>query len=84
MPWPARETHPETIDGKQVGPRGHAVFTPFANAIGLPAISMPCEVEQGTLPIGVQIVAARNRDWPLLAFARDFENRLFFHRWPPL
>jgi aspartyl-tRNA(Asn)/glutamyl-tRNA(Gln) amidotransferase subunit A len=84
MPWPARETHPATIDGKQVGPRGHAVFTPFANAIGLPAISMPCEVEQGTLPIGVQIIAARNRDWPLLAFARDFENRLFFHRWPPL
>ncbi len=44
MPWPANESHPSIIDGKPVGPRGHAVFTPFANALGLPAISMPCLV----------------------------------------
>jgi hypothetical protein len=30
-----------------------------------------------------QIVAARDRDWALLAFARDYEDRLFVHRWPP-
>jgi aspartyl-tRNA(Asn)/glutamyl-tRNA(Gln) amidotransferase subunit A len=83
MPWSTRETHPATIDGKQVGPRGHAVFTPFANALGLPAISMPCEVDDGTLPVGMQVVASGKHDWSLLAFARDFENRLFFHRWPP-
>jgi aspartyl-tRNA(Asn)/glutamyl-tRNA(Gln) amidotransferase subunit A len=82
MPWPAGESHPSVIDGKPVGPRGHAVFTPFANALGLPAISMPCRVEPGNLPVGMQIVAASNRDWPLLAFARAYEARLFDHRWP--
>ena len=83
MPWPARESHPAVIDGKAVGPRGHAVFTPFANALGLPAMSLPCRVEDGALPIGLQIVAARYRDRALLSFAREFEGRLFAHRWPP-
>jgi aspartyl-tRNA(Asn)/glutamyl-tRNA(Gln) amidotransferase subunit A len=83
MPWPARESHPSIIDGQPVGPRGHAVFTPFANALGLPAVSMPCAIEQDGLPVGIQIVAARDRDWPLLAFARAYENKLFVHRWPP-
>jgi aspartyl-tRNA(Asn)/glutamyl-tRNA(Gln) amidotransferase subunit A len=82
MPWPARESHPSTIDGKTVGPRGHAVFTPFANALGLPAISLPCRVEGGALPVGLQIVAARDRDGALLAFARTYEKQLFEHRWP--
>lgn len=84
MPWPAAESHPTIIDGQPVGPRGHAVFTPFANALGLPAISLPCVVEGGALPVGLQIVAAQNRDWALLAFAREYEDRLFVHRWPPL
>ncbi len=83
MPWPAAESHPATIDGQPVGPRGHPVFTPVANALGLPAISLPCVVEDGALPVGLQIVAAQNRDWALLAFAREYEGRLFVHRWPP-
>jgi aspartyl-tRNA(Asn)/glutamyl-tRNA(Gln) amidotransferase subunit A len=83
MPWPARESHPSEIDGHTVGPRGHAVFTPFANALGLPAISLPCRIEDGQMPVGVQIVAARHRDRALLSFAREFENRLFIHGWPP-
>jgi aspartyl-tRNA(Asn)/glutamyl-tRNA(Gln) amidotransferase subunit A len=82
MPWPAKEPHPSTIDGQSVGPRGHAVFTPFANALGLPAISLPCRVGDDALPVGIQIVAAKDRDWALLAFARDYEDRLFVHRWP--
>jgi aspartyl-tRNA(Asn)/glutamyl-tRNA(Gln) amidotransferase subunit A len=83
MPWPAAESHPTMIDGQPVGPRGHAVFTPVANALGLPAISLPCVVEDGALPVGLQMVAGPNRDWPLLAFARECEGRLFVHRWPP-
>ena len=82
MPWAAGESHPSVIDGEPVGSRGHAVFTPFANALGLPAISMPCNVEPGHLPVGMQIIAASNRDWPLLAFARAHEGRLFAHHWP--
>jgi aspartyl-tRNA(Asn)/glutamyl-tRNA(Gln) amidotransferase subunit A len=83
MPWPAAESHPAVIDGHPVGPRGHAVFTPVANALGLPAISLPCVVEDGALPVGLQMIAGQNRDWPLLAFAREYEDRLFVHRWPP-
>jgi aspartyl-tRNA(Asn)/glutamyl-tRNA(Gln) amidotransferase subunit A len=83
MPWPAKQSHPSEIDGKPVGPRGHAVFTPFANALGLPAISLPCRIGDDQMPVGVQIIAARDRDHPLLSFAREFESRLFVHRWPP-
>jgi len=82
MPWPANETHPSVIDGKPVGPRGHAVFTAVANALGLPAISLPCVVEGDAMPVGLQIIAAQDRDWPLLAFARAYEGKLFLHRWP--
>jgi aspartyl-tRNA(Asn)/glutamyl-tRNA(Gln) amidotransferase subunit A len=74
MPWPARETHPRTIDGKAVGPRGHAVFTPVANALGLPAISLPCPVETGAMPIGFQIFASWDRDRHLLDFAQAYER----------
>src|SRR5439155_7941384 len=56
MPWPAAQSHPTTIDGQPVGPRGHAVFTPVANALGLPAISLPCVVEDGALPVGLQMI----------------------------
>lgn len=84
MPWSAGQSHPVMIDGQPVGPRGHAVFTPFANALGLPAISMPCQIGDGELPVGMQIVAAWNDDGPLLAFARHHEATLFAHRWPPL
>jgi aspartyl-tRNA(Asn)/glutamyl-tRNA(Gln) amidotransferase subunit A len=83
MPWPANETHPPMIDGKPVGSRGHAVFTPIANALGLPAISLPCPVQGNASPVGLQIIAAQNRDWPLLAFARAYQEKLFLHRWPP-
>jgi aspartyl-tRNA(Asn)/glutamyl-tRNA(Gln) amidotransferase subunit A len=82
MPWPAKDSHPTIIDGHSVGSRGHAVFTPFVNALGLPAVSLPCLVGDDALPVGIQIVAAKDRDWALLAFARDYEDRLFAHRWP--
>jgi aspartyl-tRNA(Asn)/glutamyl-tRNA(Gln) amidotransferase subunit A len=82
MPWAAAQSHPNLIDGQPVGPRGHAIFTPFANALGLPAISLPCAVDDGALPVGLQIVAAQNRDGPLLAFAHECDG-LFVHRWPP-
>jgi aspartyl-tRNA(Asn)/glutamyl-tRNA(Gln) amidotransferase subunit A len=83
MPWPAKQSYPTEIDGKPVGSRGHAAFTPFANALGLPAVSLPCPIEDDDMPVGVQIVAARHRDRSLLSFAREFEGRLFVHRWPP-
>lgn len=85
MPWPATQSHPTMIAGQPVGPRGHAVFTPFANALGLPAISLPCASWPQDMPIGFQLCAARGRDAALLTFARDYEARSGWQiRWPAL
>lgn len=58
QPWPVGISHPDTIDGQAVGPRGHAVFTAFANALGLPAISIPGQPGEDGLPTGVQLCGA--------------------------
>ena len=84
MPWPARQSHPTTIAGQSVGPRGHAVFTPFANALGLPGINLPCEVGRG-MPIGFQLCAGRGRDRALLEFARAYQARATWRTgWPDM
>jgi aspartyl-tRNA(Asn)/glutamyl-tRNA(Gln) amidotransferase subunit A len=83
LPWPATETHPQTIAKQPVGPRGHAVFTPLANALGLPAISLPCAPSAQGLPIGFQLVARQGADAFLLSVACDYETKagLRYH-WP--
>lgn len=83
LPWPANETHPPRIDGREVGPRGHAVFAGFANAIGLPAIALPCGFADG-LPVGLQLVAREGADDALLALAREFERAHPWQRFPAL
>ncbi|PLC01449.1 amidase [Variovorax sp. RO1] len=83
LPWPASETHPTRIDGREVGPRGHAVFAGFANAVGLPAIALPCGFA-GQLPVGVQLVAREGADDALLALARSFEQAHPWQRFPVL
>jgi aspartyl-tRNA(Asn)/glutamyl-tRNA(Gln) amidotransferase subunit A len=85
LPWPATETHPPTIAGQSVGPRGHAVFTPLANALGLPAISLPCAPSSSGLPIGFQLVAREGADAFLLSVAHDYERKAGLrYRWPKL
>lgn len=85
MPWPATQSHPETIAGQPVGPRGHAVFTPFANALGLPAISLPCKTTAPDMPIGFQLCAARGHDRLLLAFAQSYEKHTEWKvQWAPI
>ena len=83
MPWPATEVVSGVIDGQTVGPRGHAVFTPFANALGLPAVSLPAGQSTKGLPIGFQLVAPHGRDADLLALARAC-NRGMIAACPPI
>jgi aspartyl-tRNA(Asn)/glutamyl-tRNA(Gln) amidotransferase subunit A len=83
LPWPAGETHPTRIGGREVGPRGHAVFAGFVNAAGLPAIALPCGFAQG-LPVGLQLVAREGGDDALLALARAFERAHPWQRFPEL
>jgi aspartyl-tRNA(Asn)/glutamyl-tRNA(Gln) amidotransferase subunit A len=83
LPWPARETHPPMIAGQSVGPRGHALFTAFANAAGLPAVALPCGFAGG-LPVGLQLVARVGEDRALIALARQFEQAHPYWRFPAL
>jgi len=84
LPWPAGESHPPEIDGRAVGPRGHAVFTNFANLGGLPGIALPCDPVDG-LPVGFQLVGAPGADAALLAAGAEYEAaHPWADRWPPL
>ncbi|NEJ22077.1 amidase [Rhizobium leguminosarum] len=85
LPWPAEEPFPETIDGHPVGPRGHAIFTAFANVAGLPAISLPCRPSRSGLPIGFQLVAPFGADGLLLRMAAEYEKSFPWSlNWPPI
>ena len=85
LPWPATEPFPAMIAGEKVGPRGHAVFTAFANMAGCPGISIPGDPSAGGLPIGFQLVAAPGRDGLLCALAAQYESVCpWADRLPPL
>lgn len=85
LPWPAEQAWPPAIAGQAVGPRGHAIFTGWVNAAGLPAIAMPTEPSSEGLPIGVQLIADYGCDSALLDLAARFEgNARQPWRWPAL
>jgi aspartyl-tRNA(Asn)/glutamyl-tRNA(Gln) amidotransferase subunit A len=74
--WPVEQVYPKVIENKEVGPRGHAVFTPLFNLALVPGISVPCGSGRDGLPVGLQIVAPRLYDRPLLAMAQRAETAL--------
>lgn len=85
MPWPAADRFPPTIDGRPAGPRGAAIFTPFVNALGLPAIALPAPVADGAMPIGFQLVGNYGDDALLLDLAERYEAaRPWRDRRPPM
>lgn len=84
LPWPKAESHPETIDGVPAGPRGHAVFTPFANAGGLPGINLPTAPSASGLPIGCQLVGPFRSDLALVSMAEAYAEAYGPYRWPEI
>ena len=50
------------------------ICTVPVNIAGLPAVSLPCGLGEGGLPIGLQIIADRFCDKTALAAARFFER----------
>ncbi len=73
LPWPKTETHPPVIAGQPVGPRGHAVFTAFANIAGLPGLALPARRSGQGIPIGFQLVGAPGTDASLIALGQQYE-----------
>ena len=76
MAWPVEQTYPRIIENRAAGPRGHAAFTPLFNLALTPGISVPCGSGRDGLPVGLQIVAPRLHDRPLLAMAQRAEMAL--------
>lgn len=68
--WDAGRRFPESVDGGPGGPRSDAVFTPFVNAAGLCALSVPVPDQLGRTA-SLQLVAPRGRDDLLFTVARD-------------
>jgi aspartyl-tRNA(Asn)/glutamyl-tRNA(Gln) amidotransferase subunit A len=85
LPWPAAQGFPPTIDGQAVGPRGHAVFTGWVNAAGLPALALPAQPSGEGLPIGIQVIGAFGADMQLLQVGAAYEKLApWAHRWPAM
>lgn len=73
QPWAAEQAYPPTIAGQPVGPRGHAAFTGWVNAAGLPALSIPVTPDAQGLPIGLQIVGRPGAEPLLLQLAAQMQ-----------
>lgn len=85
LPWPAEQAFPPMIDGQAVGPRGHAVFTGWINAAGLPAVAVPAPPASGGRPIGIQFIGRFGSDDELLDLAQHYEAAApWAGRWPAL
>jgi aspartyl-tRNA(Asn)/glutamyl-tRNA(Gln) amidotransferase subunit A len=85
LPWPAHEAYPRHIDGQEVGPRGHAVYTGWVNAAGLPALALPAAPSADGLPIGFQLIGRYGSDEELLDLGSTYETRQpWADRWPAL
>lgn len=85
LPWPAAEAYPPVIDGHEVGPRGHAVYTGWVNAAGLPGLALPAEPSREGLPIGVQLIGPYGADERLFDLGAAYEAAApWAQRWPAL
>ena len=85
LPWPAHEHYPQSIDGQEVGPRGHAVYTGWVNAAGLPGLALPATPSDEGLPIGLQLIGAYGSDDLLLDLGAAYEAVApWADRWPVL
>lgn len=58
------------------------IFTAAANIVGMPAVSIPCFVENN-IPIGLQFVTSPYEEKKLLQAAYTFEQNTEFHKMKP-
>ena len=63
-------------DGEPMRPGGKLTLATWANALGLPAASVPAGRDNAGMPVGVQVVGRRGRDADVIAVARELEPAL--------
>ena len=68
------------IDGEPPRPGGVMSLATFANALGLPSISVPATRTEDGLPVGVLITGRRGHDLQVIAAARELERLFSSHR----
>jgi aspartyl-tRNA(Asn)/glutamyl-tRNA(Gln) amidotransferase subunit A len=73
LAWPADNAFPETIADRPVGPRGHAVFSAWANLVGAAGGNIPVGMTDDAGGIGVQVTAATGGDDLVLALMAAWE-----------
>jgi aspartyl-tRNA(Asn)/glutamyl-tRNA(Gln) amidotransferase subunit A len=76
LAWPKTESFPPVIDGRPVGPRGHAVYTGWVNAAGVPALALPTSPASDGRRIGAQLIAPFGADGLLLALGDQISEAL--------
>jgi Asp-tRNA(Asn)/Glu-tRNA(Gln) amidotransferase A subunit family amidase len=64
------------VDGEPIRAGGKLTLCTYANALGLPAVSVPVMRTDAGLPIGVQLIGPRGHERALLALARELEQAL--------
>jgi len=74
QPWPAGLAYPTSIDGKPVGPRGHAIYTGWVNACGHPAMAIPSAPDADGMPVGFQLVGDLGSEEQLLRVGQAFSG----------
>jgi Asp-tRNA(Asn)/Glu-tRNA(Gln) amidotransferase A subunit family amidase len=73
QPWAADQPFPPQINDRDVGPRGHAVYTGWVNAAGLPALNLPAPHHPDGMPVGFQLVGDLFAEEQLLHVAQAYE-----------
>lgn len=84
QPWPAEQTHPTVIDGIDVGPRGHAIYTGWVNAAGHPGLAVPAGYDRNGMPIGCQLIADLGAEQMLFKLAKELATQETAWTWPEL
>jgi aspartyl-tRNA(Asn)/glutamyl-tRNA(Gln) amidotransferase subunit A len=64
------------VDGEPFRPGGKLTLCTWANAIGAPALSVPCGRDAAGLPVAVQVIGRRGRDGDVLAAGLVIEQAL--------
>ena len=71
---------PDTVDGKKVARFYDVFLTAYAFSVtGLPIIALPCGFTAAGLPVGIQLVARRQREDLALQAASAYEAAHFEH-----